>query len=152
MPDLKGELSDLLLAFEDRWCRLKPTELRDLWDPDESHPFYIAEEIANPMYGWDVIEPYWQIAEEMLLKFSIRTWDLKYKLLTDELAAMNFMMHWNGLIKGMEDGPMGLDVRVSAIVRLTSGGWRFCNYVESPLGAFPYLRATYEANVDPDFM
>lgn len=152
MSDLERDLSDLLTQFEDRWNRRKPTELKDLWDPDEANPFYIAEEITDPMYGWDTIEPYWRVAEEILLKFSIRTWNMKCKLLADDLAALNYMMHWNGLVKGMEDAPLGLDVRVSAIVRRTPQGWRFCNYVESPLGAFPYLKATYQANVDPGFM
>lgn len=152
MATLEQDLQDLLAAFEERWCRLKPTELKDLWDPEEHHPFYIAEEVTEPMYGWATIEPYWRAAEEILLKFSIRTWGLKCKMLGEGLAAMNFMMHWNGLIKGMEDGPMGLDVRVSAVVRQTKDGWRFCHYVESPLGAFPYLKATYHANVDPEFM
>lgn len=152
MVDLKNELNELLNAFEDRWCRRRPTELKELWDPAEDQPFYIAEEVPDPMYGWDTIEPYWHAAEDLLLKFSIRTWGLKCKLLSDDLAAMNFIMHWNGLIKGMEDSPLGLDVRVSAIVRRTDEGWRFCHYVESPLGAFPYLKATYEANVDPEFL
>lgn len=152
MADLQTELEALLSEFRDRWCRLKPTELRELWDPAETDPFYIAEEVTDPMYGWDVIEPYWRASEELLLKFTIRTFDLKCKLLSDNLAAMNFMMHWNGLIKGMEDAPLGLDVRVSAIVRSTDAGWRFCHYVESPLGAFPYLKATYVNNVDPGFL
>ena len=152
MADLDRELAELLTAFEDRWCRCKPTELKQLWDPGETNPFYIAEEVPDPLFGWDVIEPYWQAAEDLLLKFSIRTWALKCKLLSDDLAALNFMMHWNGLFKGMEDAPLGLDARVSAIVRRTKAGWRFCHYIESPLGAFPYLKSVCQDNVDPDFM
>ncbi len=152
MVDLKNELNDLLVAFKDRWNHRQPTKLKELWDPEEINPFYIAEEVPDPMYGWDTIEPYWRAAEDLLLKFSIRTWGLRCKYMSDELAAMNFMMHWNGLIKGMEEAPLGLDVRVSAIVRRTEQGWRFCHYVESPLGAFPYLKATYQANVDPEFI
>ena len=152
MVDLKNELNDLLTAVEDCWNRRKPTELKGLWDQEETDPYYIAEEVPEPMYGWDTIEPYWRAAEDLLLKFSIRTWDLKCKMLSDDLAAMNYMMHWNGLIKGMEDSPLGLNVRVSAVVRKTNAGWRFCHYVESPLGAFPYLKAVYQANVDPGFM
>ena len=152
MATLESELEDLLTGFRDRWCRLKPTELRQLWDPEETNPFYIAEEVAVPMYGWNVIEPYWQAAEALLLKFAIRTWDLKCKPLGETHAVMNFMMHWDGLVKGMEDATLGLDVKVSAVVRRTDAGWRICHYVESPLGAFPYLKATYAANVDPGFM
>lgn len=149
---LNDELAQLLERFEEVWCRLKPTELRGLWDPQEEHPFYIAEEIAEPMYGWDAIEPYWREAEQILLKFTIRTSELHCKKIADDLAVMNFIMHWNGLLRGMEHSPLGLDVRVSALVRNTDEGWRFCHYVESPLGAFPYLQASYRANVDPDFM
>ncbi|MDE0800523.1 MAG: hypothetical protein OSB02_07270 [Rhodospirillaceae bacterium] len=152
MSNLETELEDLLASFRDRWTRIKPTELRALWDPDEQNPFYIAEEVADPMYGWDVIEPYWKASERLLLKFSIRTWNLKCKTISDTHVVMNFIMHWDGLIKGMEDAPLGLNVRVSAIVKRTHAGWRFCHYVESPLGAFPYLKATYVANVDPGFM
>jgi hypothetical protein len=148
---LESELEHLLGEFCDRWRRIKPTELRQLWDPAETEPFYIAEEIVNPMYGWDAIEPYWREAETILLKFAVRTWDLKCKLLSDDIAAMNFMMHWDGLVKGMEDAPLGLDVRVSAMVRKTAEGWRFCHWVESPLGALPYLKTVYTRNVDPEF-
>lgn len=149
---LEKDLLDLLQGFEERWNRINPTALKELWDPDETEPFYIAEEITDPMYGWDAIEPYWKIAEDILLKFKIRTFDMKCKMIGENLAAMNYMMHWDGLIKGMEDAPLGLDVRVSALVRNTKDGWRFCHYVESPLGAFPFLKAVYTANVDPGFM
>lgn len=152
MTTLDAELNVLLTQFEDIWSRLKPTELRGLWDPDEKHPYYIAEEVAAPMYGWEAIEPYWQEGEQILVKFTIRTFDLHCKEIAPDLAVMNFIMHWNGLLKGMEHMPLGLDVRVSALVRKTSAGWRFCHYVESPLGALPYLQATYQANVDPEFL
>jgi hypothetical protein len=149
---LEEELGKFLGRFEDIWCRLRPTELRDLWDPEEDQPFYIAEEIAEPMYGWEVLEAYWRDAEAILLKFSIRTRDLRCKRVGAEHAVMNFIMHWNGLLRGMEQSPLGLDVRVSALLRKTAEGWRFCHYVESPLGAFPYLQASYGANVDEGFM
>ena len=150
--NIENSLQDLIKSFEERWNRRNPSALRELWDPDDRNPFYIAEEISDPMYDWNTIESYWKVAEDILLKFSIRTWNLTYKLLANDLGVINYMMHWDGLIKGMEDAPLGLDVRVSAIVRRTREGWRFCHYVESPLGAFPFLKAAYQANVDPGFM
>jgi hypothetical protein len=149
---MRRELVDLLRRYEETWCRLKPTELRALWDPAEQNPYYIAEEIVEPMYDWESIEAYWAEAEEILLKFSIRTRDLRCKAIQPDLAAMNFIMHWNGLLRGMEHSPLGLDVRVSALARKTDIGWRFCHYVESPLGPLPYLMASYRENVDKDFM
>lgn len=146
------DVAELLGRFEETWCRLRPTELRALWDPEEQQPFYIAEEIAEPMYGWEVIEAYWRDAEAILVKFSVRTRDLRCKRVGAEHAVVNFIMHWNGLLRGMEQSPLGLDVRVSALLRNTREGWRFCHYVESPLGALPYLQASYRANVDEGFM
>lgn len=151
MSALETELEALLSALRERWCRIKPTEIRELWDPAETEPFYIAEEIPSPMYSWDQIEPYWREAENILIKFAIRTWDLRCKMISEDVAALNFMMHWDGLVKGFEDGPLGLDVRVSALARKTDAGWRFCQWIESPLGALPYLKATYLRNVDPVF-
>lgn len=141
----------LLSDYEDIWCRLKPTELRSLWDPDEEHPYYIAEEIPEPIYDWATLEQYWAEAEQILTKFSLRTWDLRCKAVAPGLAVMNFMMHWNGIMRGLEHNPFGLDVRVTALARETSDGWRFCHYVESPLGPLPYLMASYAGNVDEGF-
>ena len=149
---MAAALQELLKQFETRWNELRPTALRELWDPDEKEPFYIAEEIAEPMYGWEQIEPYWREAEQILVKFAIRTFDMRWKSVADGLVVMNYTMHWNGIVRGMEHNPLGLDVRVSALLRRTAAGWRFCHYVESPLGAFPYLQASYRANVDPDFL
>jgi hypothetical protein len=149
---LQEELQLLLGRFEEIWSRCKPTELRDLWDPNERSPFYIAEEIAQPLYGWEAIEDYWREAEQLLVKFSVRCFDLNCKEVAADLAVLNYIMHWNGIVRGMEHSPLGLDVRVSALLRRSDAGWRFCHYVESPLGAFPYLQASYRANVDADFL
>ena len=151
-PDLAGELQPLLAAYQDIWGRLKPTELRGLWDPAEQAPYYVAEEIAEPLWTWETIGAYWRAAEQALDRFSLRTWDLHCKPIAPDVAALQFMMHWNGVIKGSDPAPIGLDVRVSALARKTASGWKFtCHYVESPLGALPYIRASYRGNVDPGF-
>ncbi|MEM1261994.1 MAG: hypothetical protein AAGH76_06340 [Pseudomonadota bacterium] len=149
---LRSGLSSLLRDYEDIWCRLKPTELRSLWDPAEDAPFYIAEEIAEPIYDWPTLEQYWADAEQILIKFSIRTRDLRCKEVAPGLAVLNFVMHWNGVLRGLEHNPLGLDVRVSALARDVQGEWRFCHYIESPLGPLPYLMNSYSGNVDKDFL
>lgn len=151
MSDLESGLRTLLAGYEDCWNRLKPTELRRLWDPAEQAPYYIAEEIAEPIYDWPTLESYWAEAEAILSKFSLRTRDLHCKEVAPDLAVMNFVMHWNGVMRGLEHNPFGLDVRVSALARKTDEGWRFCHYVESPLGPLPYLMESYRGNVDEGF-
>ena len=145
-------IAKLLEQFTDCWCRKKPTELIKIWDENEKIPFYIAEEIFDPIYGWDRIINYWQESEKMLKKFSIRTYDLKYKIIEKDVAVLNFIMHWNAYLNSDNQGPFGLDVRVSSLIRRINSDWKFFHYIESRLGAFPYIQEVYKSNVDDDFL
>ena len=152
MPPLLDELTPLIATWEDCWNRLEPTKLRDWWDPDEINPYYVAEEITDPMFSWDEIMPYWQEAESILAHFSVRTWDHHCKLVGSDLASMQIMMHWNAVLAGPDPTPFGLDVRVSALARKISDTWLFCQWIESPVGALPYIKSRYTSNVDPEFL
>ncbi|MCB2107671.1 MAG: hypothetical protein KDE14_08230 [Rhodobacteraceae bacterium] len=153
MANIADGIAALVAGYEDCWSRLKPTELKTLWHPDECEPYYVAEEIAAPMFRFDEIETYWRAAEKVITRFSIRTWDLRCKPVAPQLAAMQFMMHWNGELAGLDPTPIGLDVKVFAMAQESGDRWRFRHaYVESPLGALPYLKSTYRANVDADFL
>ena len=153
MSDLAAELRVLLKSYEACWTNRTPTKLRELWHSDEQAPYYIAEEMAAPMLNWSAIEPYWGEAEKVLKRFSIRTWDLNCKLIGPDLAAMQFMMHWNAVLAGLDPSPIGLDVKVFAMAQKTTAGWKFRHaYIESPLGALPYIKSIYRRNVDPAFL
>jgi hypothetical protein len=153
MSDLARYIEPLLKAYESLWTARTPTKLRTLWHPDEQNPYYVAEEMKTPLFGWPVIEPYWQSAENLLKRFSVRTWDLHCKLMSADLAALQFMMHWNAVLAGLDSQAIGLDVKVFAIAQNSSQGWRFRHaYIESPLGALPYLKTIYHNNVDADFL
>jgi len=153
MSDLAAELNDLLKSYEQCWTACTPTKLRGLWHPDEQDPYYIAEEMAVPMFGWGNIEPYWREAEQILKRFSLRTWDLHCKLIGPNTAALQFMMHWNAVLAGLDATPIGLDVKVFTMAEKTAQGWKFRHaYIESPLGAFPYIKSIYRNNVDSDFL
>jgi hypothetical protein len=66
---------------------------------------------------------------------------------------MQFMMHWNAVLAGLDPSPIGLDVKVFAMAQKTPEGWKFRHsYIESPLGALPYIRSIYRGNVDPEFL
>jgi len=152
MENESENIERLLNKFTDCWCRKKPTELIKIWDENETIPFYIAEEIFDPIYGWDKLINYWQESEKILKKFSIRTYDLKYKIIEKDIAVLNFIMHWNAYLNSENQGPFGLDVRVSSLIRRIDADWKFFHYIESPLGAFPYIQEVYKSNVDDDFL
>lgn len=153
MADLASEIAPLLKAYEACWASRTPTKLRALWHPDEDNPYYVAEEVPVALFGWAKIEPYWRDAEKILKRFSIRTWDLHCKAMAPDLAALQFMMHWNAEMAGLDPRPIGLDVKVFAIAQTSPEGWRFRHaYVESPLGALPYIKSIYHGNVDAAFL
>jgi hypothetical protein len=151
--NLATELNVLLTAYAGCWTARTPTKLRGLWHAAEANPYYVAEEIPKPLMSWAEIEPYWRDAEKILKRFSVRTWDLHCKLIAADLAAMQFMMHWNAVLAGLDPSPIGLDVKVFALAQQTPEGWRFRHsYIESPLGALPYIKSIYRGNVDQDFL
>lgn len=153
MSELHAGIEALLRRYADCWTRLKPTELKALWHPDEAAPYYVAEEKPRPMWSMPEIAAYWAEAEGVLKRFSLRTWDLQCKPVAPELAAMQFMMHWNGELKGLDPAPIGLDVKVFALAQPAGDGWRFRHaYIESPPGPLPFLKAAYRAGVDADFL
>jgi hypothetical protein len=146
-------IETLLSRYADCWTRLKPTELAGLWHSEETTPYYVAEEKPRPMWSMPELAAYWREAEGAFTRFAVRTWNLHCKPVAPELAAMQFMMHWNGVLKGIDPAPIGLDVKVFAMAQATGDGWRFRHaYIESPLGALPYLKAAYRAGVDADFL
>ena len=151
MENLDKKVKILLDYYVEYWSKAKPTELKNIWDCNEKEPYYIAEEKLEPMYDWESLISYWQIAENNLEKFSIRIWNIKYKLLSADIVAINFMMHWNAIINTPEKNKFALDLRVSSLAKKTNSGLKFFHYTESPLGALPYIKKIYQDNVDGDF-
>ena len=151
MDKIENHVQLLLQNYVQFWSSAKPTKLINIWDQDEKEPFYIAEEKMEPIYRWDLLINYWEDAERILEKFSLRVWDIRHKKLSDKIVAINFMMHWNAILNTEERNKFGLDLRVSAVTRVIDTELRFCQYAESPLGALPYIKRVYENNVDEKF-
>lgn len=151
MQTLDDKIKNLLSDFENCWSRAKPTDLISLWDTSEREPYYIAEEVFDPMYSWPELKMYWSTAESLLSKFMIETSRPMYKNVSEHLTVLNFYMHWDALLKEKGSLPIGLDVRVSCILKHIEHKLFFIHYVESPLGALPYLKSTYQNNVRSQF-
>lgn len=151
MENLDKQVKILLDSYVEYWSKAKPTELKNIWDSNEREPYYIAEEKLEPIYDWESLISYWKIAEDSLEKFSIRIWNIKYKFLSTDIVAINFMMHWNAIINSSEKNKFALDLRVSSLAKKKNSGLKFFHYTESPLGTLPYIKKIYQDNVDSDF-
>ena len=150
MGDLKAEIDSLLEELVERWNAMELLKIRELWDPNETQPYYIPEEAEQPLIGWEAIENYWQGTMDSISRLKMRVWDLQVKSLSADLAVAIYRLHWTADVKGFPK-PVGGDNRVTAIFRHTDAGWRFCHYVEAPLAPITYMRQLYELNVDEEF-
>ena len=151
MSDLNTAVTALLETFEKNWNALNPSANKALWDTDEPEPYYIAEEIEDTIYGWDALDRYWDSADSVIERFAIETSEVHAKHLSDDFAALNFLMHWDLEFKGWDKTPIGFDVKVSLILRRKGEEWKICHYVESPLGPLPYIKKMYASQVRDSF-
>ena len=74
--------------------------------------------------------------------------NIKVNQIGPDLAMAAWDMHFE--MKMGRQKPIGEDVRVSAILRHTSEGWRYIYWAESPLTATVYIRKLLERNVDAE--
>lgn len=133
------------------WNRLDQPAIRDLWDSEETEPYFLPQEIKDPIIGWNALEAYYATAQARLVRCSMRIWDVHAKPLSPDLAVALYQMHWNGEIKGF-DHLFGIDSRVTALFRKRDDRWLICHYVEAPAAPMLHLQKYYASNVDPDFL
>ncbi len=145
-----GALDNVVDRYEAAWNSLDMIAMAELWHAAEPDVYYVAEEIDAPLYDFDAVKAYWKMTRTAMDWVRLTTTERRYKLLTDDLAVATFAMHLDGQLKGqapLQPQPFGVDVRVSALLRRVGDDWRFIHYAEAPLGALPFVRRAYRANV-----
>ena len=147
VKDIEAVLGDLCAC----WNRLDQPAIRELWDLEEKEPYFLPQEIKDPIIGWENLAAYYAAAQARLVSCSMRVWGVHAKLLAPNLALALYQMHWNGEIKGF-DHLFGIDSRVTATFRKRDGRWMICHYVEAPAAPMLHLQKYYAANVDEDFI
>lgn len=148
--ELVSEIELTLNELRDRWNGLALDSIGDLWVQDEQAPLYLPEEASGFLTSWAAIEGYWNTTKETVSRMRMRTWDLEARYLEPDLASAWYRMHWNATVAGYDE-PVGGENRVSALLRRTPAGWRFCQYIEAPLAPMIYLRRLYALDVDADY-
>lgn len=141
--ELHRQLQAVIDELARAWTERDFDAVRTLWDRTDPHPVYVAEE-AEPMFDHAAIDAYWERTAAAVDEARMRTWDLRARLVGDDVAAVFFRLRWSIRLR---DGrpPIGGDVRVSALLRRTPDGWRFFHYLEGPLAALTQLRRWAES-------
>lgn len=147
----RSEILRLLAELEQAWRLLDFTRIRALWDTAVD-PIYFAEEAPRPHLDWQQLQDYWDLTARLIEKMGMQILDEpQLRELAPDLVTAVYNMHWDAVIRG-DAQPMGGDNRVCATFRRTSAGWRFAQYVESPLAPIAYMRLLYERATTPGFV
>lgn len=137
-------------AYSAAWNAMDFAALSKLWDSSESEIYYVAEEMEQPMYRWPQVSAYFERTAATVEKVQLWVSNTQYKALTDTYTVATFDMHVDASMRGAAAQgfkPVGIDVRVSSILKRRNGQWRFIHYAEAPLGPLPFVRRAYNANV-----
>lgn len=149
-PNLNDAVAAVLKQLRRNWNRMDLKAMGELWDTSDPHPFYLPEEVEEPLRDWDTIHAYWDRTMQMILRLKMRIWDVQAVLVSEDLAWVSYQFHWDAVAEGYEK-PVGADNRAVALFRKLPEGWRICRYVEAPLAPILYMRKLYEDSVDADF-
>jgi hypothetical protein len=115
--------------------------LRDLFAPGLAAPFYLAEEHPNFLTDWAALEAYWQSTDSSIEQLRVRYKVQSTSPVSDELMMAAVTLEW--IAHMPEQQPIGGDLRVAALCRLTGETWRLVAYVEAPLAPISYVRELY---------
>ncbi len=152
MEDVQREIEQLFRDYEAIWNSQDLARLKELWDPDDPNPFYLAEEQADWRLGWEAVEKYWvpKPGSSNLDSIMMAYRDFHVKRIAPDLAICACWVRHDMKMKGPYK-PTGGDARVMGVFRKKPGGWRFIAYMEGPLSPALYMMKLYELNVSPEF-
>jgi hypothetical protein len=162
MTELDAQASDKvdavlyeeITAVLDRTAELFNTQqsVVELWDQDDSLPYYIAEEVREPIVGWDALNAYMDPARKRMLDtFRWGYSNLQARYLCPDIALALFDHWFEILIVGDHQVPRAGFDRVLAIYRKRPEGWKQILYAQCPYGPYDYVQALRERAVSPDF-
>lgn len=124
----------------------------ELWDREDAQPYYIAEEIREPIVGWDALSAYMDPARKRMLDtFRWGYSNLRVRSLCPDIALALFDHWFEILIVGEHQVPRAGFDRVLAMYRKRADGWKQILYAQCPYGPYDYVQALRERAVSPDF-
>jgi hypothetical protein len=152
--DIVVEITDVLRKYEEIWTSQEFSRLRELWDTDDPEPYYVPEEIEEPLIGWPALERYWNPrpgGRKVLEAFRWHFSNVRARLIAPDLALSIFDHQYELKLAGKRNKPRAGFDRCLAIFRKKPEGWRFILYAQCPLGPETYVRTLREKIVPPEF-
>ena len=135
MPASEQDIQQIAVVIEQYrrgFATLDIDALKTIWAQDYHQIIYIAQEMAQPLWGWEAVEHYYERIGRLIERVTTMTVsDISVDVLNDVAFAF-LSFHFEGEIKGR---PHIADGRVTFLLR-KSETWKVIHYHESRLGDY----------------
>ncbi|HJP04267.1 MAG: hypothetical protein CL799_13595 [Chromatiales bacterium] len=150
--DINAEISALLHETEARWDSQNTASLKELWDTEDTEPFYLAGEQDDWFAGWDQLNAYLDPrgGPKITQAIRVRFYDIRARLLSPDLAFAAYWMRTDMKLV-FQPKPFASDNRVAAVFRRKPGGWRYLAYMEAFQAPNMYINKLMEKDVADDY-
>lgn len=147
---LTAELAPLIAQYVSYSEGMNFAAKRTLWDHDDPQPLLMPEEAHAPLVGWPAINAYWAKSRVVMESLKSRTANHRARLVAPEIALATYDMRWIATMagpSGIVRKPIAADVRVTALLRKKTEGWRFFHLMEGPVDLQTMARMAAERAV-----
>jgi hypothetical protein len=138
-------LEALLTAWRSALEAFNVLGVKALWD--EAEPWWVAEEIEQPLIGWPAIESYLGSLPRTIAAMRLASAGHRFKAIGPDHALGLWRLEWKA--SAWRGNPpsthrIGGEVTSTALFRRTADGWRFVHYAETVLGPLPFVGKAYK--------
>jgi hypothetical protein len=147
-----AEITELLRETERRWDSQDTASLKELWDTDDTNPFYLAGEQEDWFIGWDELNNYLAPvgAPKITQAIRVRFYNIRVRPLDADMAFAGYWMRTEMKLV-FQPKPFASDNRVSAVFRRKPEGWRYLTYAEAFQAPNMYMNRLMENDVADDY-
>jgi len=152
---LQNEIRAFFDEYEARWNSKRFAALGELWDHDDSMPFYRPMEVDGYITQWTDLERYWEPrpGTSFIDELNFRYTNLHAKLVSPDVAVVMSDFEWDLKMKGGEYAkPLSGRDPVITVLKKKPEGWRMCAYVEACMHPAIYVKKLCDMTVRPSFV
>ena len=145
------EIEAFLETYADLYNKQDYENLLKMWDQNDPNPMYMAEEVTQPMYGWEIVGKYFDPVPGIQILDGIRNEysEVRAHYLAPDIAFATYKLRYDIKVR-RQKAMTGWD-RVVAVFRRVDGDWKMTTYAEAPMAPGTMLRMALEDAVPEDF-
>jgi hypothetical protein len=139
-------IAEILQRYAAALSALDMEGLRTLWDPTASGPFYVLDELHEPVLEWSDLEHQLERLRTRFVRAEAHVHDMQIRASNDDVALAYAVLSWT-FVAVESNEPRSGHSRLTAVARSSPSGWQLIQLTESPLHVADHL-GTIAASAD----